>query len=35
MTLPAGGQAISDNLPFEVPADSNLLVSLYLPGTGM
>jgi lysophospholipase L1-like esterase len=33
VTMPAGGQAISDSLPFEVPADSNLLVSLYLPGT--
>jgi lysophospholipase L1-like esterase len=33
VTMPAGGQAISDSVPFSVPADSDLLVSLYLPGT--
>ena len=33
VTMPAGGQAYSDPLPFTVPADSDLLVSLYLPGT--
>lgn len=33
VTMPAGGQAYSDPLPFAVPADSDLLVSLYLPGT--
>jgi lysophospholipase L1-like esterase len=33
VTLPAGGQAVSDPVGFAVPADSNLLVSLYLPGT--
>ena len=33
VTLPAGGQAMSDGLSFAVPADTNLLVSLYLPGT--
>jgi lysophospholipase L1-like esterase len=33
VTMPAGGQAYSDPLPFSVPADSDLLVSLYLPGT--
>ncbi|MFD2416217.1 GDSL-type esterase/lipase family protein [Amycolatopsis pigmentata] len=31
--LPAGGQAVSDPVPFFVPADANLLVSLYLKGT--
>ena len=31
-TIPAGGQAVSDGVPFTVPADTNLLVSLYLPG---
>jgi lysophospholipase L1-like esterase len=31
-TLPAGGQMTSDGVPFNVPADTNLLVSLYLPG---
>ncbi|VVJ17587.1 Uncharacterised protein [Amycolatopsis camponoti] len=31
--LPAGGQAVSDPLPFTVPADADLLVSLYLKGT--
>ncbi|MGW3962520.1 SGNH/GDSL hydrolase family protein [Amycolatopsis sp. NPDC005003] len=31
--LPAGGQAISDPLPFSVPAGADLLVSLYLKGT--
>jgi lysophospholipase L1-like esterase len=33
VTMPAGGQAYSDPLPFSVPARSDLLVSLYLPGT--
>ncbi len=33
VTMPAGGQAYSDPLPFSVPAASDLLVSLYLPGT--
>ena len=33
VTMPAGGQAMSDAVPFAVPADSDLLVSLYLPGT--
>ncbi|TKA06310.1 SGNH/GDSL hydrolase family protein [Actinacidiphila oryziradicis] len=33
VTMPAGGQAYSDPLPFSVPAQSDLLVSLYLPGT--
>lgn len=32
VTIPAGGQAVSDGVPFPVPADTNLLVSLYLPG---
>lgn len=32
VTMPAGGQAVSDRLPFTVPADTNLLVSIYLPG---
>lgn len=31
--LPAGGQAVSDPLPFSVPAGADLLVSLYLKGT--
>jgi lysophospholipase L1-like esterase len=31
--LPAGGQAVSDPLPFAVPAGADLLVSLYLKGT--
>ena len=31
-TIPAGGQAVSDSVSFNVPADTNLLVSLYLPG---
>lgn len=31
--IPAGGQAVSDPLGFTVPADTNLIVSLYLPGT--
>ncbi|WP_328493081.1 SGNH/GDSL hydrolase family protein [Streptomyces sp. NBC_00414] len=31
--IPAGTQAFSDPLGFDVPADSNLLVSLHLPGT--
>ncbi|WP_440581965.1 SGNH/GDSL hydrolase family protein [Streptomyces flavofungini] len=30
--LPAGAQAYSDPLGFDVPADSNLLVSFHLPG---
>lgn len=33
VTIPAGGQAISDPLDFTVPADTNLLISLYFPGT--
>jgi lysophospholipase L1-like esterase len=32
VTIPAGGQAVSDGADFTVPADTNLLVSLYLPG---
>jgi lysophospholipase L1-like esterase len=32
VTIPAGGQAVSDAVGFAVPADTNLLVSLYLPG---
>jgi lysophospholipase L1-like esterase len=32
-TIPGGGQAISDAVPFSVPADANLLVSVYFPGT--
>ena len=32
VTIPAGGQAVSDGVPFDIPADTNLLVSLYLPG---
>jgi lysophospholipase L1-like esterase len=31
--MPAGGQALSDAVPFAVPPDSNLLISIYLPGT--
>ncbi|WP_439379157.1 GDSL-type esterase/lipase family protein [Amycolatopsis lexingtonensis] len=31
--LPAGGQAVSDPLPFSVPAGADLLISLYLKGT--
>ncbi|WP_312885799.1 SGNH/GDSL hydrolase family protein [Streptomyces physcomitrii] len=31
--IAAGAQALSDPLDFEVPADSNLLVSFHLPGT--
>ncbi|MFI1414353.1 SGNH/GDSL hydrolase family protein [Streptomyces sp. NPDC020707] len=31
--IPAGAQAFSDPLDFDVPADSNLLVSFQLPGT--
>lgn len=31
--LPAGAQAYSDPLAFQVPADANLLVSFHLPGT--
>ncbi|MFE9647730.1 SGNH/GDSL hydrolase family protein [Streptomyces sp. NPDC006365] len=31
--IPAGAQAFSDPLGFDVPADANLLVSLHLPGT--
>lgn len=31
--IPAGAQAFSDPLGFEVPPDSNLLVSFHLPGT--
>ncbi|MEZ0111621.1 lysophospholipase L1-like esterase [Catenulispora sp. EB89] len=32
-TIPGGGQAISDAVPFTVPPDANLLVSVYFPGT--
>jgi len=32
VTIPAGGQVMSDSLRFDVPADTSLLVSLYLPG---
>ncbi|WP_327397219.1 SGNH/GDSL hydrolase family protein [Streptomyces phaeochromogenes] len=31
--IPAGAQAFSDPLAFDVPADANLLVSFHLPGT--
>ncbi|MBV1935573.1 SGNH/GDSL hydrolase family protein [Streptomyces sp. BV286] len=31
--IPAGAQVFSDPLDFDVPADSNLLVSFHLPGT--
>ena len=31
--IPAGAQAFSDPVGFEVPADTNLLVSFHLPGT--
>ncbi|MPY61107.1 SGNH/GDSL hydrolase family protein [Streptomyces spongiae] len=31
--IPAGAQAFSDPLGFEVPANANLLVSFHLPGT--
>ncbi|MER5219249.1 SGNH/GDSL hydrolase family protein [Streptomyces flaveus] len=31
--IPAGAQAFSDPLGFDVPADANLLVSFHLPGT--
>ena len=31
--IPAGAQTYSDPLGFEVPADTNLLVSFHLPGT--
>ncbi|GHF38116.1 SGNH/GDSL hydrolase family protein [Streptomyces morookaense] len=31
--IPAGAQQFSDPVGFRVPADSNLLVSLHLPGT--
>ncbi|MDF3146148.1 SGNH/GDSL hydrolase family protein, partial [Streptomyces sp. T21Q-yed] len=31
--IPAGAQAYSDPLSFQVPADTNLLVSFHLPGT--
>ena len=31
-TIPAGGQLVSDGVGFAVPADANLLVSIYLPG---
>ncbi|MGW0709479.1 SGNH/GDSL hydrolase family protein [Streptomyces sp. NPDC002643] len=31
--IPAGAQAFSDPLGFEVPSDANLLVSFHLPGT--
>ncbi|HEY3873648.1 MAG TPA: SGNH/GDSL hydrolase family protein [Actinocrinis sp.] len=32
VTIPAGGQAESDGVGFTVPPDTNLLVSLFLPG---
>ncbi|QUQ63958.1 SGNH/GDSL hydrolase family protein [Kutzneria sp. CA-103260] len=32
VTMPSGGQAVSDGLRFAVPADTNLLVTLYLKG---
>ncbi|MEV6791879.1 SGNH/GDSL hydrolase family protein [Streptomyces sp. NPDC051320] len=32
LSIPAGGQAISDAVPISVSAGENLLVSLYLPG---
>jgi lysophospholipase L1-like esterase len=32
VTIPAGGEAVSDAAPIVVPARSNLTVSLYLPG---
>ncbi|WP_069812438.1 SGNH/GDSL hydrolase family protein [Streptomyces sp. TP-A0874] len=32
VVLPAGGQVFSDPLEFPVPADTNLLVSIHLPG---
>lgn len=31
-TIPAGGQLVSDGVGFALPPDTNLLVSLYLPG---
>lgn len=31
-TIPAGGQLVSDPVGFALPADANLLVSLFLPG---
>ncbi|MFG2212065.1 SGNH/GDSL hydrolase family protein [Streptomyces sp. NPDC048638] len=31
--IPAGAEAFSDPVDFRVPADTNLLVSLHLPGT--
>lgn len=31
--IPAGAQAFSDPLGFEVPANANLLISFHLPGT--
>ncbi|MDQ1025007.1 lysophospholipase L1-like esterase [Streptomyces umbrinus] len=31
--IPAGAQAFSDPLAFDVPTDANLLVSFHLPGT--
>jgi lysophospholipase L1-like esterase len=31
--IPAGAQAFSDPVGFDVPADANLLVSFHLPGT--
>ncbi|MFF0019435.1 SGNH/GDSL hydrolase family protein [Streptomyces sp. NPDC005496] len=32
-TIPAGAQAVSDPVDFDVPADADLLVSFHLPGT--
>ncbi|MEU9114368.1 SGNH/GDSL hydrolase family protein [Streptomyces sp. NPDC048483] len=31
--IPAGAEAVSDPVAFDVPADTSLLVSLHLPGT--
>ncbi|MFJ9419636.1 SGNH/GDSL hydrolase family protein [Streptomyces sp. NPDC101227] len=31
--IPAGAEAVSDPVGFRVPADTNLLVSIHLPGT--
>jgi hypothetical protein len=33
LTIPAGGEAVSDVVPITVSAGENLLVSLYVPGT--
>jgi lysophospholipase L1-like esterase len=34
VTIPAGGQIVSDPMPMRVPYDSDLLVSLYTPQPG-